>query len=226
LVLFTTLKKVCAMELSTTYLPVWMQRAMSAPYPTRFDFPDSSHVSVFPGQGRYASDIQDWAASSVLMPDMPEFTPLSETAPAEPSLPLIELHWTLTLQRLAQLQRRAQDYDFRFSLVQLVSWPSLTRLPQDIQPAMARLCALLARKPSAASLLPLLLELPETQVFMLIEALRLYGHVQVSGLTSEADSAARASAPPQPAPVAAQPGQPAAAPSLIAKIWQRLITGA
>ena len=211
------------MEVSTTYLPLWLQRAMRAPHPIRVDFPDSGHVSVFPSQGRYASDIQDWAASSVLMPDMPEFKPLPEDTPAEKSQPLIELHWTLTLQRLAQLQRRAQDYDFQFCLVHLVSWPSLTRLPQDLQPAMARLCALLARKPSAASLLPLLLELPETQVFMLIEALRLYGHVQVVGPTVE-DSAARPSAPP-PTPAAAQPEQPTA-PSLVAKIWQRLVARA
>lgn len=213
------------MERSTTYLPLWLQRAMRAPYPIRVEFPDSGHVSVFPSQGRYASDIQDWSASSVLMPDMPEpeFKPLPDNAPAEQSQPLIELHWTLTLQRLAQLQRRAQDYDFQFSLVHLVSWPSLTRLPQDLQPAMARLCALLARKPSAASLLPLLLELPETQVFMLIEALRLYGHVQVVGPTIE-DSATRVSVLP-PAPAAEQPVQPAA-PSLVAKIWQRLVSRA
>lgn len=207
------------MELSTTYVPLWLQRAMSAPFPTRVSFPDSSYVSVFPGQGRYDSNIEDWAAPSLFAPDAAEPVPLADGAPAGDRRLLIDLRWTLILQGLSQQQGQPQDYPFRFSLVRLVSWPSLIHLPPDIQPAVARLCALLARKPSAASLLPLLLELPESQVFLLIEALRLHGHLQVSAIAAESDSAAGA---PAQTHSGSETGAQAT-PSLVAKIWQRLI---
>ena len=206
------------MEHSLNYLPGWLQRAMSAPYPTRVNFPDFGYVSVFPSEGRYHSNIEDWAAPSVLRSDEAEFTPLPDSAPAQAG-PLIDLHWSLLLQRLAQLNRQAQDYPFQFSVVRLVSWPSLTHMPQDVLPAVARLCALLARKPSTASLLPLLLELPETQVFMLIEALRLNGHVQVASTAAETEQGAEA---PMGSAEAVQPVQPATQ-SFITKVWQRLV---
>lgn len=208
------------MEHSLTYLPVWLQRAMSVPYPTRVSFPDSGYVSVFPHAGRYDSNIQDWAAPSLLKSDVAEFTPLPGSTPAQEGPLLIDLRWSLLLQRLGQLQRQPQDYPFQFSVVRLVSWPSLTHLPQDVLPAVARLCALLARKPSAASLLPLLLDLPETQVFMLIEALRLHGHVHVASTAADTEHGAEASAS---AAEAAPPVQPATQ-SFITKVWQRLVT--
>lgn len=178
------------MMLSTPHQSVFGQRAMGAAYPMHMDFPDSS---VFP---------------------------VPHDEPAAHGQRLSELDWAPMLQHLAQLQRRPQDYPFRFNLVRLVSWPSLTWMPQDLQPAMARLCALLARKPSAASLLPLLLELPEAQVFMLIEALRLYGHVQVSSTAAGPEGGASAFGP-----LSEAAGQvPPTAPSLITKIWQRLLS--
>jgi hypothetical protein len=163
---------------------------MGVPYPMQVDFTDSSVISM------------------------------PHDAPGLPDQPLSELDWAPMLQHLTQLQRRPQDYPFQFNLVRLVSWPSLTWVPQDVQPAMARLCALLARKPSAASLLPLLLELPEAQVFMLIEALRLYGHVQVAGTAAGPEGGASAFGPLSEAAGQVQP----TAPSLIAKIWQRLLS--
>lgn len=207
------------MEFSTTYLPVWMQRAMSASGPTRVNFPDSGYVSVFPDQGIYDSDILDWASPSILMSEVPEFIPLQGGTLGQHGQPLIGLQWTLMLQHLGQLKRGPQDYPFQFSLVRLVSWPSLTHLPQDVQPAVARLCALLARKPSAASLLPLLLELPEAQVFTLIEAMRLLGHVHVASSAAEPDNAARS---PGESAETASP-VPSTTLSLIANIWQRLL---
>lgn len=179
------------MTLSTAYLPVWRQPATAVPYPGQVDFTDSSVFS------------------------MPH-----DDALGLHGQPLSELDWPLVLQHLAQLQRRPQDYPFHFNLVRLLSWPSLTCLPQDVQPAMARLCALLARKPSAASLLPLLLELPDAQVFMLIEALRLYGHVKVTCPATGPEGGASAFGPLSEAAGQVQP----VAPSLITKIWQRLLS--
>lgn len=205
------------MELSTNHLPAWLQRAMRAPGPTRVEFPASGYVAVFPDQGRYATNIEDWASPSLLASDGAEMVSLPPGLEGQRGQPLSQLHWTLTLQRL---QQEPQQYPFQFSMVRLVSWPSLTHLPEDVLPPVARLCALLARKPSTASLLPLMLGLPEAQVFALIEALRLYGHVQVASTGAAPDSGARA---------AQRPAEPMAearssSPSLIGKLWQRLVT--
>lgn len=58
------------MKLPVGYLPVWLQKAMSAPHPTRVKFADSSYVSVFPDEGRYDSNIEDWALPSLISPEM------------------------------------------------------------------------------------------------------------------------------------------------------------
>jgi hypothetical protein len=206
------------MTLSASYMPGWLQKSMSLPHPTRVCFADSRYVSVFPNHGRYDSNIQDWALSSLVSPNMAPLIPDDDARPK--GLPLVGLCWKLLLQRLEQLQRQPQDYAFQFKVVRLLSWPSLTHLPPEVQPSMARLCALLARKPSAASLLPLLLNLPESQVFMLIEALHLHGHIQVADTLAKPDGN---SVSGRPEAEAAQPMAPAVS-SLIANIWQRLLS--
>lgn len=208
------------MTLSASYMPVWLQKAMSLPHPTRVCFAGSRYVSVFPNHGRYDSNIQDWALSSLVSPNMAPLIPLQDDDARPKGLPLVGLCWKLLLQRLAQLQRQPQDYPFQFKVVRLVSWPSLTHLPQEVQPSMARLCALLARRPSAASLLPLLLNLPESQVFMLIEALHLHDHIQVVDTAAKPDGLSLSDRPQAQAPEAIAP----AVSSLIANIWQRLLS--
>lgn len=209
---------------STGYLPVWLQKAMSAPHPTRVHFSDASYVSVFPDEGRYDSNVQDWAQPTVISPEEAPLTFLLVNSIKPQGQPLIGLCWHLLVQHLAQLQRQPPDYPFRFQMVRLLSWPSLSHVPQDIQLSMARLCALLARKPSVASLLPLLLKLPESQVFMLIEALHLHGHVQVSdAVTDTVARLDRHSFSDMPAAEATEEIQPAVR-ELIANIWKRLRT--
>jgi hypothetical protein len=213
-------KRVCKMTLSASYMPVWLQKAMSLPHPTRVCFTDSHYVSVFPDHGRYDSNIQDWTLPSLVNPDMAPLTYMQEDNSKPQGRPLVGLCWNLLLQHLTQLQRQPQDYPFQFKVVRLVSWPSLTHLPPEVQPSMARLCALLARKPSAASLLPLLLNLAESQVFMLIEALHLHGHIQVADMAANPDGNSFSSKPETQVSEAIQP----AVGSLIANIWQRLLS--
>lgn len=208
------------MKLSTGYLPVWLQKAMSASQPTRMRFADASYVSVFPGEGCYDSNVRDWAQPTVISPEEGPLTFLLDNNVKPQGQPLVGLCWHLLLQRLAQLQRQPQDYPFRFQMVRLLSWPSLPHLPQDIQPSMARLCALLARRPSAASLLPLLLKLPESQVFMLIEALLLHGHVQVADTVVQSNDNSPSE---RSATEASEEIQPAVR-TLISNIWKRLLT--
>lgn len=116
--------------------------------------------------------------------------------------PLGRLQWTLILQRLRETP---QVYDFQIRLLHLVSWPSLTEWPEADQPLAARVCALLARRPTTGALLPVLLGLAEAQVFPLIEALRLAGHVQAGAqqppAPDPATAAARPAAPPPHGPL-------------------------
>lgn len=194
------------------HLPEWLRRAMRSPAPTRVDFAGSRYISVFPALHRYASNIQDWAATSLRTSDVTGFTALPAPAAELASQPLGHLHWQLALQNADHLLR---DKTFQLSMVRLVAWPSLTQLPQEVVPAVARLCALLARKPTTVFLLPQLLELPEVQVARMIQVLQLDGCTQLSGM-------AAAPAADTPAAVPHEGVRPAA-PSLIGKIWQRLL---
>lgn len=202
------------MASTTTHLPTWLQQAMSAPGPSRVDFADSGYVSVFPDLRRYDSNISNWASPALWSTETSPLQPLTDASAGSDGQPLDRLHWTLTLQRVRQ---QPQSYDFQFRMVRLASWPALTHLPDEELTTVARICALLARKPTAASLIPLTLGLPEQQVFPLIEALRLNGHVQVSGGPAAAEDT-----PAAPPPVAGTDASGAATSSLIGKLWQRL----
>lgn len=205
------------MNFPATHLPSWLQRAMCAPYPTTVEFPDSGYVTVFPQEQLYATNILDMECLSGLSDAAAQFT-LSQEMPGKRKVqPLKQLHWTLTLQRL---HSQPQNYEFQYSVLRLQSWPSLAYLPEEIVPCVARICALLARKPMTASLIPLTLGLPEAQVFALIEVLRLNGHVQANGFALS-DSAQRDAEAQEARANASQPAL-SAEPSFIAKLWQRL----
>lgn len=205
------------MNFPATYLPCWLQRAMRAPCPTTVEFPDSGYVTVFPQEQLYITDILDIKCLSDLSSDTVELKFLPGRPDRGEVQPLNQLHWTLTLQRL---HSQPQNYEFQYSVLKLQSWPSLAYLPEGITPAVARICALLARKPTTASLIPLTLGLPEAQVFALIEVLRLNGHLQANGF-SLPDSVQRDADAQQALTNACQP-TPSAEPSFIAKLWQRL----
>lgn len=191
---------------------------MLASSPVRITFPDAAYVSIDPKQCRYASDIQNWATPSRLDGSAVQITALPGAAAAQDDLPLNHLYWTVTL---AGLQGRAlAGYEFRFSLLRLATWPCLTHLPESIIPTVARICALLARKPTAASLIPLTLGMSEEQVFPVIEALRLNQHIQTAGGSSQP----AAGAAPQEANAPSDEERKSEPDSLIGKIWQRLVT--
>jgi len=203
------------MQRSIEHLPSWLQSALSASGPTRLEFPGAGYVTVFPAQERYASNIGDWAMPALLGLALVKVTPLSDGSAAPDSQPLNQLLWTLTLQCV---RNRAQDCAYQVSLVRLVSWPSLTHLPEDVRPTVARLCALLARKPTTASLLPRSLGLEDAHVYPLLEALRLHGHVHACCAAAAVNPGARlAEAPTATETMPADP-------SLIGKLWQRLIS--
>lgn len=107
------------------------------------------------------------------------------------------------------------------SVVRLRSWPTLTTLPTELTPDIARVCALLAVRPTGVPLVHLLLALPREHVCSIIGMLHELGH-----LTSAAHVSTKAAVSPQrPDELAPQnltpPPVPAPA-TLVQRLWRRL----
>lgn len=196
--------------LSNGVWPSWLRQALSMAQPVQIRFADTSGLTVFPAQRRYASEappsvVRDWWQAEAI-----ELQPLSPAldAPSH-TLPLTQLCWVMVLQRARQ--HLAADTELRFQMVRLQSWPALTAMPAEWVTPAARICALLSKKPTTVSLIPLVLDLPPDEVLVLVEALCMNGHVQVLGQGR----------PSEPAlPVADV--MPESHQSMIRKIWQRL----
>ena len=98
------------------------------------------------------------------------------------------------------------------AVLQLDEWPDLTRMPQAVVFDAARICALLAVRPSGAPLVSVLLDLPLERVTQVLKELRLVN-------ASEASPDA-ASAPRETTPAAGATATEAS--SLLGRLWQRL----
>ena len=102
-------------------------------------------------------------------------------------------------------------------VLHLASWPPLHQLLQDSAPHTARICALLARRPSVGMLIPLMLGMPTDIAYPLLEKLHANGHIYlVSALPCD-----------QPSLLSAESVQfhellPVT--SFLARLWQRLIS--
>ena len=59
----------------------------------------------------------------------------------------------------------------------LSSWPSLSKLSEDVVPDVTRICALLARRPSVGMLIPVLLHRPAPVTYSLLETLYTGGYI-------------------------------------------------
>lgn len=204
---------------ATSHMPSWLRLAMRAHRPVRIEFEASSgYITVFPDQKCFTSNLTDLSSAMLWGKHESRFLPSLLNSDAADARPLTELQWDLTLKGL---QRKVPEYEFQYRVLRLASWPALTQLPDDMLPVVSRICALLARRQTAGSLVPLLLGLPKEQVFALIETLRLNGHVQVVGLPVES-AKAQEHAADDSAPLSAIAAQPATG-SLLGKIWHRLI---
>lgn len=99
-------------------------------------------------------------------------------------------------------------------VLHLSSWPSLSSLSQDAVPDVARICALLARRPSVGMFVPVLLRMPAPVAYSLLETLYTGGHIYTD----------RTLAPAEPAPCGAEPAdiyEPAVI-SFLSRLWKRL----
>lgn len=203
------------MVVSNNHLPGWLQKALLAPNPVRVTFPDAGYVLLDPGRDRYESVIEDWASVPAEQDDAVLIAPWPQAMAEPDGRPLTCLKWAITLGHLRK--QPPANYEFRYSLIRLASWPCLTHLPEEAIPVVARICALLGRKPTTASLIPLTLGMSEEQLFPLIEALRLNNHLQISGVGNSEASTPGATTQASAEDIGRQSEN-----SLIGKIWQRL----
>ena len=112
-------------------------------------------------------------------------------------------------------------------VVRLLSWPDLAKVPAVAQPLVARICALLSRKLSAARMIPLVLSAPESDVFNALSMLIRHGHVSISGgdlASTDATRAVAASAETTTTEAAQVEGRSNlfARRSLVGKLWAKL----
>ena len=115
--------------------------------------------------------------------------------------------------------------DLRFALVRLLAWPNLSELPEARQMRVARVCSLLARKPTAGHLIPRVLDEPQAEVMETVHDLVRMGSVGVIAASLPGtDSATNASASPVMAlqPITLEPA-PVVKRSLVSKLWSKLM---
>ena len=113
----------------------------------------------------------------------------------------------------------------KYGVLKLQSWPDLSQVPETAQPLAARICALLSRKPSASRLVPLVVSVPESDVYQVMAALVRMGHVAVA-TTAFTQTGAEA----QPESLIAAEVSPSVSKfgfvrkSLIGQLWHKLVS--
>jgi len=81
--------------------------------------------------------------------------------------------------------------NLQFRVLQLVSWPAVPQMAHDSAPDVARICALLARKPSTGMLIPALLGLPHDVAYALLDQLYAQGHIRAAAAAPTETSSLR-----------------------------------
>lgn len=103
-----------------------------------------------------------------------------------------------------------------FGVVRFIAWPDFMALPSDAVATTARLCALVSRRPTQASLIPLILEVPKDAVFNVLEQLRRAGSVEWS------EAFASCVSEPVARPVDPVDADASASSSFLVKLWRHL----
>ncbi|MFV8604274.1 hypothetical protein ACNRDG_08125 [Ralstonia pseudosolanacearum] len=98
-------------------------------------------------------------------------------------------------------------------------------MPAEQLPVVARICALVNRKPTVASLIPLILDLPKAEVFAALEYLQMRAHINMPAYdaTQLGSTSRRVTDDTLPQLAELPPGDmPLAPTSLITRLWSRL----
>ena len=101
----------------------------------------------------------------------------------------------------------------QYSVIRLYSWPEMPRIRNDMVLDVARVCALLAVRPTGVPLIPRLVGLSKERVSHIVEMLHMHGHLRESP-TEQAQPAQT------PAVQAAE--TPGHGGSILARLWSRL----
>jgi hypothetical protein len=114
------------------------------------------------------------------------------------------------------------------NLLRLQSWPNLTCMPDRLTEPLARICALLWRKPTVGYWVPKVMNLPADQTAALMQQLYAQGHLRTVGVPVAGASAAEIWQPEERLSGDAALADGNTAPvtpggSLIRKLWQRLV---
>lgn len=112
----------------------------------------------------------------------------------------------------------AQAEDLRLGLVYLHSWPDLTGVPEELAPAVARVCALLSHKPTVGFLVAKVLDRPEAETRHILQRLQSLGHLRILQRRMGAET-------PAGSTPAAEPGSfaPVQHSAFLGKLWKRLV---
>ena len=207
-----------------------LDRAMRRDEPTLLQLGGAGSIAVYPRQQCYVSDVADWTALFTLTGLSYSEAPAMHQPPPEQAQPLMELHWRTSYHRiLSEGTPEAVTWD----LFQLVSWPHLNRLPDELVEPVTRICALLWRKPTVGFLVSRVLLIPAPQTLAVLALLREQGHV-VSPRSGQRPAGASAVGSPSTQfhdsaaeypPDAPAPHAGSAKPSIVGKLWRRLMGG-
>ena len=105
----------------------------------------------------------------------------------------------------------------QYRVLKLYSWPELSRVPSDLVLDAARVCALLAVRPTSAPLIARLLDLPRERVAHIVELLHLHGHLDGSAM----DVRPAEKEEQETLDLIADP-TPTKSPTLLGRLWQKL----
>ena len=194
-------------------LSKWLQDAIKQSVPVQVSFSDGGLLVIDPEGGCFDSDME--LDNLHLSEDGGvKLKPMPGALMGKRAQPLSCLLWAAQLHRL-QEQMKSRNYEYQANLFQLVSWPCLTHLPEEIIPLTARICALLSyRRSTSALLIPSLVDAPPGAVFPIVETLHIYGHIQVLGEPQTKTQQAAAAADDSAGSLSSD--------SFVAKLWGRL----
>ena len=114
-------------------------------------------------------------------------------------------------------------WGFHYRRVHLCTWPDFIGMPAEQLPVVARICALVNRRPTVASLIPLILDLPKAEVFTALEYLQANAHVHMPAYDATQAASLPATDETLSSPAELTPDDmPLAPPSLITRLWSRL----
>jgi len=108
------------------------------------------------------------------------------------------------------------------SVVRLYSWPALSDFGPDLVPDVARVCALLAIRPTGVPLLPVLLGMSRERANFIVETLYGEGYLDADDASDDHEGAT-ALAASQKSELQIESQNSSASSGFLGRLWQRLV---